>query len=174
MNFYNLDDDDDGENQVEEDDFERRQLKHVMKESCQMTWMEEESRRYSVSQPSGSRIKRRPPRSYSVKEGVSVPVHGGIDSYMFSPKQKSVKDMFSGENLKKVAKAISKFFLFNAIPFNAADSGLYYQSMIDTIAEAGPGIKGPIGYQIGNSYLEEEEVQELDVYISSMKVKWLH
>ena len=58
--------------------------------------------------------------------------------------------------MKKVGKAISKFFLFNAIPFNAADSGPYYQSMIDTIAEVGSGIKGSIGYQIGNTHLEEE------------------
>ena len=79
--------------------------------------------------------------------------------------------MFFTEDVKKVGKAISKFFLFNAIPFNAADSGPYYQSMIDTIAEAGPGIKGPTGYQIGNTYLEEE-VQELEVYITTLKAKW--
>ena len=28
--------------------------------------------------------------------------------------------------------------------------------MIDTITEAGLSIKGPIGYQIGNAYLEED------------------
>ncbi|CAK9184166.1 unnamed protein product, partial [Ilex paraguariensis] len=76
--------------------------------------------------------------------------------------------MFSSENLKKVGKTISKFFLFNAISFNAADSGPYYQSMIDTIEDASPGIKGPTGYQVGSSYLEEE-VQEVDIYIFSMK-----
>ena len=38
--------------------------------------------------------------------------------------------------MKKVSKTISKFFLFNAIHFNAVDSEPYYQSMIDTIAEA--------------------------------------
>ena len=70
-----------------------------------------------------------------------------------------------------MGKAISKFFLFNGIPFNAADSGPYYQSMIDTIAEAGSGIKGPIGYQIGNVYLEEE-VQEIKVYTNTLKAKW--
>ena len=43
--------------------------------------------------------------------------------------------------------------------------------MIDTIAKAGPGIKGPTGYQIGNAYLEEE-VQELEVYINTLKAKW--
>ena len=69
--------------------------------------------------------------------------------------------MFSIEGAKKVSKVISKFFfLFNTIPFNAVDSGPYHQSMIDTIAEANPGIKGPTGYQIGNAYLEED-VQEL-------------
>ncbi|CAK9146750.1 unnamed protein product [Ilex paraguariensis] len=51
-----------------------------------------------------------------------------------------------------------------------ADSGPYYQSMIDTIEDASPGIKGPTGYQVGSSYLEEE-VQEVDIYIFSMKVK---
>ena len=78
--------------------------------------------------------------------------------------------MFSAEGAKKVGKAISKFFLFNGIPFNVADNGSYYQSMIDTIAETGPSIKGPIGYQIGNAYLEEE-VQELEVYINTLKAK---
>ena len=67
-------------------------------------------------------------------------------------------------------KAISKFVLFNGIPFNVADSGPYYQSMIDTITEAGLSIKGLTGYKIGNSYLEEE-VQELEVYINALKAK---
>ena len=89
---------------------------------------------------------------------------------MFPSKQKSIKNLFSTEDMRKVGKAISKFFLFNAIPFNAIDNGPYYQSMIDTIAEAGPSIKGPTGYQIGNIYLEEE-VQELEVYITTLKTK---
>ena len=78
--------------------------------------------------------------------------------------------MFSAEGAKKVGKSISTFFLFNGIPFNASDSGPYYQYMIDTIVEAGPGIKGPTGYQIGNAYLEKE-VQELEVYINTLKSK---
>ena len=44
----------------------------------------------------------------------------------------------------------------NRIPFNVANSGPYYQSMIDTTVEVGPGIKGPMRYQIGNAYLEGE------------------
>ena len=75
-----------------------------------------------------------------------------------------------GPGTRVATKAISNFFLFNGIPFNAVDSGPYYQSMIDIIAEAGPGIKGPTGYQIGNAYLEVE-VQELEVYINTLKAK---
>ena len=79
--------------------------------------------------------------------------------------------MFFAEGAKKVGKAISKFFLFNGIPFNVADSGPHYQTMIDTIEEAGLDIKGPTGYQIGNAYLEKE-VEELEVYINTLKAKW--
>ncbi|CBI20020.3 unnamed protein product, partial [Vitis vinifera] len=64
---------------------------------------------------------------------------------MFPSNQKSIKSLFSIEDVKKVGKAISKFFLFNAIPFNAVDSGPYYQSMIDVIAEASPSIKRSCG-----------------------------
>ena len=69
-----------------------------------------------------------------------------------------------------MGKVIYKFFLFNGIPFKAVDKEPYYQFMIDTIAEVGPDIKGPTGYQIGNAYLEEE-VQELEVYINTLKAK---
>ena len=79
--------------------------------------------------------------------------------------------MFSKENAKKVGKAIAKFFHFNAIPFHPANSGSYYQSMIDTMASARPGIKGPTGKQIGGEYLNEEMI-DVDQYISSIKHKW--
>ena len=66
---------------------------------------------------------------------------------------------------RKWIKSSLIFFLFNAV-----DSRPYYQSMIDIIVEAGPGIKGPTGYQIGNACLEEE-VQNLEVYINTLKAK---
>ena len=90
---------------------------------------------------------------------------------MFPSKQKSIKSLFTAEGAKKVGKAISKCFLFNGILFNAIDRGPYYQYMIDNIEKASPGIKGSTGYQIGNAYLEEE-VQELEVYINTLKAKW--
>ncbi|KAL7096883.1 hypothetical protein ACP275_10G108600 [Erythranthe tilingii] len=90
---------------------------------------------------------------------------------MFPSKQKSLKQFFAPQKIKAVGKAISNWFLFNAIPFNAADSGPYYQSMINNIAEAGTGIMGPSGRQIGSTYLDEE-VSEIDGYISTLKAKW--
>ena len=107
--------------------------------------------------------------SFSVREGVSIPPKG-INPCMFPSKQKSIKSLFSIEDMKKVGKVISKFLLFNAIPFNVVDSGPYYQSMIDIIVEAGPSIKGPTRYQIENTYFEEE-VLRLEVYITTMKAK---
>nr|CAN83187.1 hypothetical protein VITISV_007961 [Vitis vinifera] len=107
-------------------DFERRQMKLAMKESCRIfeEGRQEHQKGASSSQPSNARIKRGPTCSFSVREGASIPPKR-IDPYMFPSKT-------------------------------------YYQSMIDTIAEAGSGIKGLTGYQIGNTYLEEE-VQELEI-----------
>ena len=78
-----------------------------------------------------TRIKCRPTRSFSIREGASIPPKG-IDP--FPLKQKSIESLFSTEGVKKVGKTISKFFLFDAIPFNAADSGSYYQLLINIIA----------------------------------------
>ena len=153
-------------------DFKRREMKHAMRESRH--FFEEDrhghERGGTSSQPCGAGIKRGSIRSFNIREGANIPPEG-IDPYMFPSKQKSIKNMFCTEGVKKVGKAISKFFLFNGIPFNVVDSEPYYQSMIDTIAEASPSIKGPIGYQIGNAYLEEE-VQELEVYMNTLKAKW--
>ncbi|KAK4381877.1 hypothetical protein Sango_2925900 [Sesamum angolense] len=79
-----------------------------------------------------------------VKSGVKMP-STGFDPHMFPSSKKTIKGMLSKEGMKKVGKAVSKFFIFNALPFNAADSGPYMQSMIDTIVEVGPGVKGPSG-----------------------------
>ena len=186
-------DEDDGYDYENKDDigkmsrFERQQLKQAVRESRDMAYMDENRRRHSVSERvhqtnisqfatgsrSGSKCAPPPHRSFSVRENVEMP-KTGIDPYMLKQKfgfQKRVKDMFNTENVKKVGKAVSKFFYFNGIPFNAADSGPYYQSMIDIIADAGPGIKGPSGFQIGNVYLEEE-VKEVETYIVSLKQKW--
>ena len=74
------------------------------------------------------------------------------------------------------ASLIYFFSLFNEIHSHATNSGLYYQSVIDTIADVGPCIKGPTRYQISITYLEEE-VQELEVYKhieGQMAYIWVH
>jgi len=57
---------------------------------------------------------------------------------MFSLKQKLIKSIFSSKNVKKAEKVISKFFLYNIIPFGADDSGSYYQAMINRITKTDP------------------------------------
>ena len=76
-----------------------------MKESREMTWRSAKSHTRDVggnsSQPSGSGIKRGLRRSFITREAeISA---RGIDPYMFSTKQKSIKSMFSteSENIKK-------------------------------------------------------------------------
>ena len=177
MSSLNKHEDGDSNNEIEEvamANFERRQMKQAMKEIHQIFLKDrqEHQKDGSSSQPSNARIKHRLTHSFNVREGASIPPKG-IDPYMSPSKHKSIKSLYSIEGMKKVGKTISKFFLFNAIPFNAADNGPYYQSMIDTIAETGPGIKGPTGYQIGNTYLEEE-VQELKVYVTTLKLNGLY
>ena len=113
----------DSDDEIEEvamADFERRQMKQAMKESRRN--FEEGRQEYrksaSSSQPSRVGIKHELVCFFSVREGASIPPKG-INPYMFPSKQKSIKGLFSTEGVKKVGKTISKFFLFNAIPFKA-------------------------------------------------------
>ena len=103
-------------------DFERRQMKHAMRESHRFfeEGRHEHERGGTSSQPCGAGIKRGPIQSFSIREGANIPSKG-IDPYMFPSKQKSIKSMFSVEGAKKVDKVISKFVLFNGITFNAID-----------------------------------------------------
>ena len=93
-NFYEIDegDFDDEIEEVAMANFEKRQMKQAMKESCRIF---EESRQEhqkgaSSSQPS---IKRKPTCSFSVRERANIPPKG-IDPYMFPSKQKSIKSLF--------------------------------------------------------------------------------
>ena len=107
------------------------QLKQARKESREMAWRQTQGHTKDIgdsnSQPSRARLRR----SFTTREA-EILVRG-IDPYM-SSKQKSIKSMFSKENIKKVKKFISNFFFYNAIPFNAAGSDFYYQAMISLIA----------------------------------------
>ncbi|XP_027171779.1 uncharacterized protein LOC113771396 [Coffea eugenioides] len=164
---------------------EKKQMKQAIRESQYLQFLDEQ-RRHSVSgsrpsmfmsgnmgvgtsNPTTSENKRGLSRNFSVRQADEM-TSRGIESHMFPSKQKSVKLMFAKENIKRVGKAVSKFFHFNAIPFHAADNP-YYQSMIDEIAKAGSGIKGPSAYQIGNEYLDEE-FEELEKYLRDIYDKF--
>ncbi|XP_051133269.1 uncharacterized protein LOC127252924 [Andrographis paniculata] len=163
QNSIRLEDDSDEEedevfeiNEDEIDALERKHLKRAMAESRNMEFMEQQ-RRHSVSGDLPS---------LNFKAGGSSSNTKGSKRNFFESSMKKTED-----NAKKVGRAISKFFHFNAIPFHAADSGPYYQTMIDTIASVGPGVKGPTGKQIGGEYLNEE-MQEVVQYVDSLKQKW--
>ena len=97
-----------------------------MKENHEMTWRLAEGHTRDVggssSQTSRSGIKCGLRQNFTTREA-EIPTRGNYP-YMFPTKQKSIKRMFSTENVKKVEKVIAKFFHYNAIPFNTADSVL--------------------------------------------------
>ncbi|KAK4394753.1 hypothetical protein Sango_1629600 [Sesamum angolense] len=149
VNVDSSDEDNDGIDEYGMSSLERKQMKQAMAESRYTGYVEDELRRNpsrghygGSSKGSTSGAKRGISQSYGVKSGVEIP-STGFDPHMFLSSKKTIKGMLSKEGMKKVGKAVSKFFIFNALPFNAADSGPYMQSMIDTIAEVGPGVKGP-------------------------------
>ncbi|XP_075492382.1 uncharacterized protein LOC142530433 [Primulina tabacum] len=152
--------DDKFDNTYEEtlEDMENRALRKAMKESCRTRAFEEDMQnRYgnvsgsSSSQSANPNLRKQMTRSFS--------------------KRKSIKNWFAPEKVKDVGKAISKWFIYNAIPFHAADSGPYYKAMINTIANVGPGVQGPSGRQIGGVF-REEEVEDITIYLNTLKSKW--
>ena len=105
--FYNLTDED-SDNEIEKvyglERVERRQLKQAMKESREIAWRSAESHTRDIggssSQPSESGINRGLRRSMTTREAeISA---RSIDPYMFPIKQKSIKSMFSTENIKRL------------------------------------------------------------------------
>ena len=83
--FHEIDEADfDEVEEVKMTDFERRQMKHAMRESRRV--FEEGRHEYerggTSSQPCGAGIKRGPIRSFSIREGANIPTKG-IDPYMF-------------------------------------------------------------------------------------------
>jgi len=78
--------------------------------------------------------------------------------------------MFSKKRFEKVGAVICRWMLHSAVPFNALKSP-FYQTMIDTIAEAGPRVKGPNPYQMNGHFLDQQ-VFELRDYIQGLKKNW--
>lgn len=72
-----------------------------------------------------------------------------------STKQRKISTMNLQQLKERLGRAVSKFILYNRIPFNAVDSE-YTQPMLDVAAEVGPGVKGPSAYEVSEVYLGME------------------
>ncbi|MQL89735.1 hypothetical protein Taro_022319 [Colocasia esculenta] len=130
------------------------------------SYAEEDDRRRGLgtSGPHLSRddSRRSLPRSASVRRAagalgcggrlsdVHAPTQGPMDTYLYrsrSVKQPGIKQALKGvkataKAAKGAIKGIVKWLLHAGVPAHTAESP-YFQSMLDAIAEAGPGLKAP-------------------------------
>ncbi|MQL82913.1 hypothetical protein Taro_015403, partial [Colocasia esculenta] len=88
---------------------------------------------------------------------------GSMDIYLYrsrSVKQPGIKQALKGvkataKAAKGAIKGIVKWFLHAGVPAHTAESP-YFQSMLDAIAEVGPGLKAPTRKYIYDAGLDEE------------------
>ncbi|KAL7198673.1 hypothetical protein ACSBR2_021057 [Camellia fascicularis] len=87
-----------------------------------------------------------------------------------STKQRKISTMNLQKLRERLGRAVSKFILYNRIPFNAVDSE-YTQPMLNVAAEVRPGVKGPSAYEVSEVYLGIEH-NEITEWIGSFKGIW--
>uniref|UniRef100_A0A7N2LIJ0 DUF659 domain-containing protein n=1 Tax=Quercus lobata TaxID=97700 RepID=A0A7N2LIJ0_QUELO len=95
-----------------------------------------------------------------------------VDNYFASrttPRaQPGLKSVFqSKERVRQADMAIARFLYDNCIPFNVVNS-MYYQMMIDAVAAAGPGYKGP-SYQAVRVPLLRDNKKEVQLLVESQR-----
>ena len=66
--------------------------------------------------------------------------------------------------------AIARFLYDNCIPFNVVNS-VYYQKMIDAVAAAGPGYKGPSYHAVRVPLLRDQK-KEVQLLVESQRRHW--
>ena len=66
--------------------------------------------------------------------------------------------------------AIGRFLYDNCIPFNVVNS-VYYQRMIDAVAAAGPGYKGPSYHAVRVPVLRDQK-KEVQLLVKSQRRHW--
>jgi len=73
-------------------------------------------------------------------------------------------------------KSHFKFFLYNAVTFNATDNSPYYQVMVNTIALAGPGVKALQDTRLEISIWRRKRTKLKYILLnkSKMVTAWLH
>ncbi|XP_028051855.1 uncharacterized protein LOC114256405 isoform X1 [Camellia sinensis] len=90
-----------------------------------------------------------------------------------STKQRKISTMNLQKLKKRLGRVVSKFILYNRIPFNAVDLE-YTQPMLDVAAEVEPRVNGPSAYEVSEIYLgmEHDEHDEMTEWIGSFKGIW--
>lgn len=167
-------DDEENEDEMGTDAF--GDMRRVIRESRQQFEQEETRRRnqyLGVGSSSGAGLGSRS-RSVHQQSSSFIPPTRTDPIFLSKQGSKQPKIKTALKNLKeakkKIGTAISQFFLFNHIPYNAADSP-FYQGMVKTIAEAGPGVKPPTPYEISHGYLDAE-VEFYTEYLKTYHSQW--
>ncbi|KAI3468887.1 hypothetical protein Pfo_025550 [Paulownia fortunei] len=89
-----------------------------------------------------------------------------------SPSVQPEPTVYDVQNQKQdtTDKKIALFFFYNSIPFGAATS-MYYQEMVDAIAECGVGYKAPSSEKLRCNLLEKVKADVNDMY-KKLRDEW--
>ncbi|KAK5772146.1 hypothetical protein PVK06_048418 [Gossypium arboreum] len=87
-----------------------------------------------------------------------------------SSKQLKVSDSFLKSFRKKIGEAVSKFLIYERLPFQLASS-LWLYNLIQVSTEVGQGVKLPTPYEVLDVYLESE-YQRVHNWVNGLKTHW--
>ncbi|MFQ6669671.1 hypothetical protein Gotur_034826 [Gossypium turneri] len=87
-----------------------------------------------------------------------------------SSKQPKVNDSFLKSFRRKIGEAVSKFLIYERLPFQLASSPWLY-NLIQVSTEVGQGVKLPTPYEVSDVYLESEYQQVRD-WVNGLKTHW--
>ena len=98
-----------------------------------------------------------------------------MDNY-FAPRttlgaQPGLKSVFQSKaRVRQIDMAIARILYDNCIPFNVVNS-VYYQMMIDAVAAAGPGYKGP-SYHVVWVLMLRDNKKDVQLLVESQRRHW--
>ncbi|KAG8480705.1 hypothetical protein CXB51_025416 [Gossypium anomalum] len=87
-----------------------------------------------------------------------------------SSKQPKVNNSFLKSFRRKIGEAVSKFLIYERLPFQLASSPWLY-NLIQVSAEVGQGVKLPTPYEVSDVYLESE-YQRVRDWVNRLKTHW--
>ncbi|XP_040967898.1 uncharacterized protein [Gossypium hirsutum] len=87
-----------------------------------------------------------------------------------SSKQPKVNDSFLKSFRRKIGEAVSKFIIYERLPFQLASSPWLY-NLIQVATEVGQGVKLPTPYEVSDVYLESE-YQRVHDWVNVLKTHW--